>query len=115
MSFDYPSSIGSLTPDGRLLFYELFAHNLTVITRGIWSDEEISDAEKVDRMKWVNEISHRATSKIRVLRLNVHEWPEKDFWQEIQHWVGQNKAIEPLVNDAVRWSYDSVVNSAARI
>ncbi len=115
MSFDYPSSIDSLSHKERLLFYELFAHNLTVVTRGVWSDEGITDAEKVDRMKWVNEILHRVTSKIRVLRLKEHEWSEGDFWQDIRHWVSQNRAIEPLVNDAVSWSYNSAINSAGRI
>ena len=115
MAFDYPDSIDSMAHNERLLFYELFAHNLTVIIRGIWSDESITDAEKVDRMKWVNEILHRVTSKIRVLRQNEHEWSEEDFWEGIQHWVSQNSAIEPLVNDAVSWSYKSVMDSAGRI
>jgi hypothetical protein len=114
MAFDYPSSVGVFTRDERLLFYELFAHNLTVVIRGIWSDEAITDAEKVDRMKWVNEVLHRVTSKIRVLRLNEHEWSEEDFWQSIQHWVGRNKAIESLVDAAVSWGYRSVMKSASR-
>ena len=114
MSFDYPSSIGALTANERLRFYELFAHNLTVVIRGIWSDEAITDAEKVDRIKWVNEILHRVTSKVRVLRLNEHEWSEEDSWQDIQHWVSQNRETESLVNAAVSWSYDSVMNSTAR-
>jgi hypothetical protein len=114
MAFDYPNSIGALTQDGRLLFYELLAHNLTIGIRAICSDEEIADAEKVDRMKWINEILHRVTSKIRILRLNEQEWPEEEFWQVIQGWVSQNMAIEPLVNSAVLWSYQSVINSAAR-
>ena len=115
MGFEYASSIGTLSNDERLLFYELFAHNLTVVTRGIWSDETISDEEKVDRMKWVNEVLHRVTSKIRVVRQNPEEWPEEDFWQGIQHWVDQNKAIESFVNAAVSWSYKSVTDSTAHI
>ncbi len=54
-------------------------------------------------------------SKIRVLRLNEHEWTEEDFWQGVEHCVSQNKAIEPLVGAAVAWSYKSVVKSAGRI
>ena len=114
MSFDYPSSIGALTANERLRFYEIFAHNLTVVIRGIWSDEAIIDAEKVDRMKWVNEILHRVTSKVRVLRLNEQEWSEEDSWQDIQHWVSQNRDIESPVNAAISWSYASVIESGAR-
>jgi len=115
MDFDYPRTISSLSQDKRLLFYELLAHNLTIMVRGVWSDEEITDAEKVDRLKWLNESMHRITSKIRVLRLNEHEWTEEDSWQDIQHWVTQNKTVEPYVNTAVKWSYNSTVNSADRI
>jgi len=115
MDFDYPKAIGSLSQDKRLLFYELLAHNLTVMVRGIWSDEELTDAEKVDRLKWLNEIMHRVTSKIRVLRLNEHEWTEEDSWQDVLHWINQNKALEPYVNTAIKWSYNSAVNSIDRI
>ena len=115
MSFDYPKAISALPHARRLLFYELLAHNLTVSVRAIWSDEDITDAEKVDRMKWVNEILHRVTSKVRVLRLGEHEWTEEDSWLEIRHWVSQNPAIEADVNAAVKWSYDSATHSDARI
>ena len=56
MAFDYPNTIGSFAQDERLMFYELFAHNLTLIIREISSDVGITDAEKVDRIKCVNEI-----------------------------------------------------------
>jgi hypothetical protein len=115
MPFDYPKAIGALPDDRRLLFYELLAHNLTVIVRGIWSDEGIADAEKVDRMKWVNEILHRVTSKIRVLRLGEHEWTEEDSWEDIRHWVRQNPAIEGYIHAAIKWSYDYASQSEARI
>lgn len=115
MSFDYPKAVRALPHDRRLLFYELLAHNLTIIVRGIWSDEAVTDAEKVDRIKWVNEIQHRVTSKVRVLRLGEHEWTEEDSWSDIQHWVSRNRAIEGYVNAAVKWSYDSVTDSDVRI
>ncbi len=65
-----------LTEDQRLHFYEVLAHNLTVAIRGVWSDESISDAEKVERIKWINEILHRSTAKVYVLRLKSHVWTE---------------------------------------
>jgi hypothetical protein len=48
-----------LSEEQRLHFYEVLAHNLTVAVRGVWSDSETSDAEKVERMKWVNEVLSR--------------------------------------------------------
>lgn len=115
MSFDYPKAIGAL-PDGqRLVFYELLAHNLTVIVRCIWSDENITDAEKVDRMKWVNEILHLVTSKVRALRLSEHGWTEEDSWEGIKHWISQNPAIQGDILAAIKWSYDYASKAEARI
>lgn len=114
MSFDYPRVIGALPEERRLIFYELFAHKLTVIVRCIWSDEGLTDAEKVDRMKWVNEILHRVTSKVRVLRLGEHEWTEEDSWEGIKHWVSQNPAIEGDILAAINWSYEYASKSEGR-
>ncbi len=56
MAFSFPEAISSVSPAQRLRFYELLAHNLTVTMRAIWSDDALSNSEKVDRMRWVNEI-----------------------------------------------------------
>jgi hypothetical protein len=33
----------------------------------------VPDAEKVERIKWINEILHRATAKVWVLQTKTHE------------------------------------------
>jgi len=109
MSFEYAPSIGSLYPEQRLHFYELFAHNLTISIRSIWSDSVITDAEKLDQIKWVNEIMHRITSKIYHLRLNQNTMSDSDTWQTIEHWVSQNPAIGDEVTFAIMYSYNYVV------
>ena len=111
MSFDYPTEISSLTAEQRLHLYELFAHNLTVSIRGIWLNEKISDSEKVDRIKLVNEILHRITSKIWVLRLNTHEWTE-DTWQMINEYISDNENIRDEVFYAINDSLRAVKNKS---
>jgi len=100
--------MAELSQEDRLHFYEVLAHNLTVAIRGVWSDESISDAEKVDRMKWVNEILHRVTAKVYVLRLKTHEWTETDFEQLILEYVAAHPRIASEVASAVRSSYRTV-------
>jgi hypothetical protein len=109
-AFDYPSAIGALELEQRLLFYEVLAHNLTVCVRSIWSSEETSAAQKVEQLKWLNEIMHRVTSKIRVLRLNIHEWTEADSWAEIKHWVAQCPSLEGEVGWAIRYTYATITH-----
>ena len=104
MDFSYIDQIGSLAPAQRLHFYELLAHNLTVMIRGAWSEPELSDAEKLDRIYWLNEILHRVTAKAYTLRLNLHEWSEADSWQMIQDYITRKKAIENDVIAAIELS-----------
>ncbi len=97
-----------LDGDERQLFFELLAHNLTVVIRGIWSDASLAPAQQIDRIKWVNEILHRVTAKIRCLRLNTHEWTDADSVNDMRHWIAQNSAIEGDIQSAVRWSLSAL-------
>jgi hypothetical protein len=92
----------------RLHFYELLAHNLTVAVRGVWSDGSIGDAEKVERMKWINEVLHRATAKVWVLRLKTHEWTEEDFGSLIRGYADAHEGIKGELLAAVNRSYRAV-------
>ncbi len=104
----FAKRVAGLTGEQRLHFYEVLAHNLTVAIRGIWSDESISDTEKVERMKWVNEILHGATAKVWVLRIKLHEWTEEDFVSDIIHYVNLNSGIVGEVSAAVHRSFQAV-------
>lgn len=97
-----------LTADQRLHFYEVLAHSLTVEVRGIWSDDGLSDAEKVDRMRWVNEVLHGVTAKVGVLRLRTHEWAEADFGQLLAEYAVAHPGIQTAIAAAVSRSYRAV-------
>lgn len=104
----FAKHMAKLSDEQRLHFYEVLAHNLTVTIRGIWSDESASDAEKIERMKWVNEILHRVTAKVYVLRLKTHEWTEEDFENLILDYVASHPNIASGIGWAVRASYRTV-------
>lgn len=62
--------LGKLAPFSKrtlIRFYEISAHNLTISIRATWSDEELSDSQKVERMKWINEIMQRVVLKSAAL------------------------------------------------
>ena len=108
MSFDFAQEISSLSSEHRLHFYELFAHNLTVSIRGVWLNKEISDAEKVERIKLINEILHRVTSKVWVLRLNTHEWTEEDTWLMINDYISENENIRSEIYYSINESINAL-------
>ncbi len=110
MSFDYPQEIFSLSDEERLHFYELLSHNLTVSIRGIWINENISDTEKVERIKLINEILHIVTSKVWVLRLKTHEWTEEDTWEMMNEYISDNENIRVEILFAINCSLKAVKN-----
>jgi len=107
MSFDYPQLIGKLSDEERLRFYEILAHNLTVSVRGIWSEDNLSDAQKVECMKWLNEIMHGVVQKSAALRLGRNGFSEEDSWETIKHWVSLNPMLDEHVGRAIKASYES--------
>lgn len=87
-------------------FYESLAHNLTISARMIWSNDGITDSEKVDQLKWLNEIQHRVTAKIQVERIERHEWPESEFIEMANHYVKLCPGIARIVAAAISESYE---------
>jgi hypothetical protein len=113
VELDYVAQVGSLPPESLIRFYEHFAHALTVSVRGVWSDEALNDVQKVEGMKWLNEIMHRVVLKSAALRLNRNELTEADTWAMILHYVSLCPEIEGHVAAAAISSYQSVVGYTA--
>jgi hypothetical protein len=107
MQFDFPKLIGELGDEERIGFYEILAHNLTVAVRGIWSDEKLTDEQRVEQMKWLNEIMHRVVMKSAYLRMERNQWSEVDSWEDIKHWVAQSPELGSAVEWALKLSYRS--------
>ncbi len=100
--------VSKLTLDEQLSFYERLVHQLTIAVRDIWSDDKIPDSEKVDQMKWINEIMHRIPNKLSQLRNPTYDWKNEHFEEMIAHWVEQNPNIQKLVNHSINDSYKIV-------
>ena len=76
----YARTLNGLDHSKRIYFYEVFAHNLTVSIRAVWSDTDITDGEKVAGMKEINEILHRITAKISAERRQTQKLNEEDIY-----------------------------------
>lgn len=112
MDFDYPDLIGGLSEEERIRFYEILAHNLTVSVRGIWSDENLTDSQKLEGLKWLNEIMHRVVMKAAYLRLQKNTMSESDSWEDIKHWVSLCPEIDKHVESAIKFSYKTCLHLA---
>jgi hypothetical protein len=96
--------VRTLPDELRIRFYEILAHELTIGIRYICSIS-INPEEKVDRLKWINEIMHRVVAKIYCERTKSHEWSDTDFENMVGDWVSQNLQIEDTINKAISNSY----------
>jgi len=56
---DTVDELSTLSILDKILFLELLLFSFTVSARGIWSNEELLDQDKVEAFKWLNELNHR--------------------------------------------------------
>jgi hypothetical protein len=114
-TFDYIKNIGSLTLVQKRKFYVLFAHNLTVSVRCIWS-EYYTDTEKIEGIKWINEIMHRLIFRIeelhKISNLAEDSWTEEEFLRMITGYISENKKVlAGNVGWAVKSSYEKCLTA----
>ena len=88
------TALGTTEPRVKLAFYINLASQLTLAGRSIWSDESASIAERLDRMKWVNEAMHRVLNRVNDLYHQHDRWTEEEMWQTLRHTAEQNPAIQ---------------------
>ena len=53
------AELNTITMPEKIVFLEVLLFQFTITGRGIWSDDQPSDLEKVEAFKWLNELSHR--------------------------------------------------------
>ena len=109
---NYNDLISGLPNDTKVYFYESLAHNLTIVCREIWSDDTLSDGEKIKQMKWLNEIQHSIVSKIQVVRLSLHEWTEASIIGMIEDYFKQSPGLRSKVTWALKSSYKTTIENA---
>lgn len=80
-------------PD-KVLFCELLIFQFTLTNRGIWSDIKLQDKEKVDAMKWLNELSHRIWNIIFDLKNNKGDDSISRLYENIKFYSGQSDFLK---------------------
>ncbi len=110
-SKNYSKLISNLSREQKLNFYGSFAVNITIAIREIWADEEISNSEKIERMKWLNELQHRIISKISVERTQSHEWKESDINSLILEIIKNCPGVSSDISWIIQTSYNNILNN----
>ncbi len=98
------SIVEMLDSEAHLTYWEKLAHNLTISCRGIWSNDKYTDVEKIEGMKYVNEVLHRVTARITVERKHLHEWTDEDMFKTIASWASEAPKTKGKIVWALRTS-----------
>ena len=101
--------IENLDREGKVSFYELLAHNLTISVRVFGSNEDSSDALKVQQMKWLNEIMHQVTSKSSQERLGLHGLSEDGFIKMVRMYIEKCPSIAGDIAWCINSAYEQVI------
>jgi hypothetical protein len=96
-----------LTPEQKLHFFELLAHDLTVTIRSAWSEPTLGAEEKVEAMKLINECLHRVTARIWVERLKTHEWTDEDLVGLV---IQTDAALHPKLRGGIAWAFRRAIS-----
>jgi len=95
MSSDFTTCLESAPADPRRRVYEKFWLELTIVGRMVW-DGDFDALEKVEGLKWLNEIQHRVWG--------AHADPVSispaRLYSTIQHHAAQASALKGVIDTA---------------
>ncbi len=112
MDFNFVEKIGEFDAQQKTYFYQLLAVFTSDSMRGILFMDGISDEERVERAKWLNEIAYRITYKIFWIQKGKSEfYSEEEIWNIVlQNAEKHPKTLED-VNSAIELSYKYVLEN----
>lgn len=84
-------------------FLQDFLFELTIVGRAIWSDEKLSDSEKVSALKSVNELTHRTLNAGKKTNIDL------DALREI---VDRNATQSKLLGFELSHAWDRATNQS---
>ena len=87
----YIPRIENLNEQERCDFYRWLAHSLTVAIRVTICDKTLPQSEILNRVKWLNEIEHRAITKTYVRPFDIED--TLDFFDMISDYIDKNNNI----------------------
>lgn len=99
----YIPKIENLNEQERCDFYRWLAHSLIVSKRVTICDETLQQSEILNRVKWLNEIEHRAITKTYVRPFDLED--TVDFFDMISDYVDKNNNISSQLHHSFTKSF----------
>lgn len=91
--------------EAKLLFYDRLGFNLTIAIRSIWSNNEISDKQKVELIKIINEVSHLTFNWTWRLKKDDQAFDDLACLSDIKNYAKQDERVAGEIGEAVKQAY----------
>jgi hypothetical protein len=95
------SQLEALSLDTRRAIYERLWFELTIAGRAVWSDPDLSTEQKLEGMKWLNEIQHRIWG--------AHQNPDGYAPPDLIGLIGTHVENSPYLKSLVRGSISAAI------
>ncbi len=102
----YIAKIETFTEVDRCDFFRVLAHSLTVSIRVYLSDSELDNDEKLNRVKWLNEILHRVITKVHLRPYDKGNI--EGFFEMMADYIEKNPSIYEQLEHCFHKSYHRV-------
>ncbi len=89
-------------------FLEKFLKNMTVMNRAIWDDNEFSESEKLDCLKWSNELAHRIWNLKDNLEQAIDQDSGNQFLSHILFYRNQQPKLGGHLGGVLKLTYNSL-------
>lgn len=95
-------TLGELEVNDKQKFYISFSNKLTIIIRGIWSDESYSIETQVKMLKIINECQHRILNHVLSLYDGDSPWTDTQIFNKIKVLVSKDSYVAAEVGGALK-------------
>lgn len=99
--FDFVYDIGKLSLKKKKVFYLCSANYLSTCVRDALANDILNPTEKLDQLKYINEVNHRLLNRSFDLEFGDNHWSEEDTWRLIKNIVNNKKEIKNYVGNAL--------------
>lgn len=95
-------ALGELKAIDKQRFYVSFANNLTIINRGVWSDESYSVETQIKMMKIINECQHRVLNHALSLYDGDSTWSDIQVFDKIKSLASKDATVATEILGALK-------------
>lgn len=102
------NTISSWELERKIKFLEDFLKDMTVMNRAIWGNDEYTEAEKLNCLKWSNELAHRIWN----IKFELQQGTDEDCLQRFLNNLMQYRQQEPLLGGHFGATLKSTYNNS---